>query len=215
MTSPPNRKVGETVIASHEQGSSIKFHELLLALDERAAARVREAGCPRCGGPLYAAHYARKVRGISDDTAEAGHYDVRFSLCCGREGCRARATPPSTRFSGRRVYATLAVLVLSLSPRAQAEAVQSVSAVAKPRAPARSTRERWLCWWRAGLFSAPWFSAMCAWFAEPADAAHAPETLLSKFTGALHTRIVDLVVWLSPHTTTSLEPERSRIAMER
>ena len=25
---------------------------------------------------------------------------VRFSLCCGREGCRRRATPPSLRFLG-------------------------------------------------------------------------------------------------------------------
>lgn len=31
-------------------------------------------------------------------------FEVRFSLCCAREGCRRRVLPPSVRFWGRRVY---------------------------------------------------------------------------------------------------------------
>lgn len=201
------------MIESHEAGSSIKFHELLRALDERAAARVREAGCPRCGGPLYAAHYERKVRGLSDEAAEAGGYERRLSLCCGREGCRSRATPPSTRFSGRRIYATIAVLSLSLSCAERTEASEVGGVVERRGAPARSTRRRWLSWWRADLLQTPWFAALCAQLAEPVDASSLPDSLLARFTGALSGRLERLIVWLCPLTTSSVLTERSRISM--
>lgn len=201
------------MIESHEAGSSIKFHEVLRALDERAAARVREAGCPRCGGRLYAAHYERKVRGLSDEAAEAGGYERRLSLCCGREGCRSRATPPSTRFSGRRIYATIAVLALSLSGAERTEA-SDVGGVAERRgAPARSTRRRWLSWWRVDLLQAPWFALLCAQLAEPLDGSNSPGSLLLRFTGSLCARLERLIVWLCPLTTSSLSAERSRISM--
>ncbi len=199
--------------AWHESVSSIKFHELLRWLDERAAARVREAGCPRCGGPLYAAHYGRKVRGLSDAAAAAGCYERRLSLCCGREGCRSRATPPSTRFSGRRIYATIAVLALSLSG-AERTAASEVGGVLERRgAPARSTRKRWLSWWRAELLETPWFAALCAQLAEPVDGASSPASLLARFVGPLVSRLEGFIVWLSPLTTSSLSAERSRISM--
>jgi hypothetical protein len=44
----------------------------------------------------------------------AESFDRRFSLCCGREGCRRRATPPSVRFLGRRVYVGAVVIVASV-----------------------------------------------------------------------------------------------------
>lgn len=47
--------------------------------------------------------------------AAAGEeHTLRFSLCCGREGCRKRAAPPSVRFLGRRVYLGAALLVASI-----------------------------------------------------------------------------------------------------
>lgn len=209
-----HKKVGETVIESHEEGSSIKFHDLLLALDERAAARVREAGCPRCGGPLYAAHYERKVRGISAGAAEAGQYGRRLSLCCGREGCRARATPPSLRFAGRRVYAAITIVVLSLGTE-QVEASTAAEVWATRQSPTWSTRARWLSWWRSGVFSSPWFSALCAQLATPVEAEAAPGSLLARFAGSVTERMTHLLVWLAPLTTASLAPERSRVAMAR
>jgi hypothetical protein len=38
---------------------------------------------------------------------------MRFSLCCGRDGCRRRVLPPSVRFWGRRVYWAPVVLLVS------------------------------------------------------------------------------------------------------
>ncbi len=57
---------------------------------------------PFCGGPLHSANYQRKPRGGPPELQEA--FEIRFSLCCSREGCRRRTMPPSVRFWGRRVY---------------------------------------------------------------------------------------------------------------
>ena len=51
---------------SHDIGGALNFHAVLLELDRRAEAQVRAAGCPHCGGPLYAAHHPRKARGVSE-----------------------------------------------------------------------------------------------------------------------------------------------------
>src|SRR5271157_4368665 len=68
-------------------------------------------------GPLHRSDYDRKPRGAL--IAPAGEAFVRrFSLCCGREGCRKRATPPSLRFLGRRVYLGAVVLVASMLAQA-------------------------------------------------------------------------------------------------
>lgn len=202
---------------SHEVESVFNFHAWLFLLDVRAAEQVQAAGCRHCEGRLHVSNYARKVRGLSEEAAEAGCYGLRLSLCCGGEGCRTRATPPSTRFSGRRIYAAIAVLALSLSLSGaeRAEAVQVGEVVERRGAPARSTRRRWRSWWRLTLFETPWFVAMCAQFAEPAEGASAPDSLLWKFRGALTTRLQDLMVWLSPLTTSSLSYEQSRISMVR
>lgn len=66
---------------------------------------------PFCGGPLHCAHYQRKPRGGPPDLDEA--FEIRFSLCCGREGCRRRILPPSVRFWQRRVYWAPVVLLVS------------------------------------------------------------------------------------------------------
>ena len=63
------------------------------------------------GRCIAATTRASLVAGGSPQPAEA--FGRRFSLCCGREGCRHRATPPSVRFLGRRVYVGAVVIVAS------------------------------------------------------------------------------------------------------
>jgi hypothetical protein len=196
----------------HEGACEFNFHALLLALDTHAAQQVRLQGCPRCAGPLYAAHYERKTRGLGPEALKAGRYEVRLSLCCGREGCRARATPPSVRFLGRRVYAAVAVLVLSL--REALAGLPARAAVEEARqSPAWCTRRRWSFWWRQGLWSSPWFAAHRALFAMPAQPSEAPDCLLVQFAGSVHERLQRLLVMLSPLTTLSVPAEQARIAM--
>src|SRR5277367_5831761 len=90
-----------------------EFFTLLEQHDEGVARRVAAAGCRWCAGRLHRSDYDRKPRGAL--IAPAGEEFVRrFSLCCGREGCRKRATPPSVRFLGRRVYLGAVVIVASM-----------------------------------------------------------------------------------------------------
>ena len=71
---------------------------------------------PYCGGPLHYANYWRKPRGGPPELQEV--FKIRFSLCCGRKGCRRRTMPSSVRFWGRRVYwAPVLMLVTALRQR--------------------------------------------------------------------------------------------------
>jgi hypothetical protein len=197
----------------HESASELNFHAMLLALDVHAAQQVRRGGCPRCGGPLYAAHYGRKTRGLEPGALQAGRYDVRLSLCCGREGCRARATPPSVRFLGRRVYAAIAVLVLSLRQALASVTERPLAVESAPQSPAWWTRRRWSGWWRSELWSVPWFVVQRALMPTWIWPSAAPDSLLDGFAGSVHERLRRLLVMLSPLTTQSLAPEHARIAM--
>ncbi len=90
----------------------IEFFEGLTAIDQAIVERAAEEPCRDCGGPLYRSDHPRKPRGGL--LAMAGEaFGRRFNLCCGRDGCRHRAMPPSVRFLGRRVYLGAVVVVAS------------------------------------------------------------------------------------------------------
>jgi len=79
-------------------------------IDQDLSEEVRVKGCRRCGvGKLHSARIRRKPRGLP----EGRSWDTRLSFCCDQEGCRRRATPPSVRFLGRKVYAGFIVVLLS------------------------------------------------------------------------------------------------------
>jgi hypothetical protein len=101
-----------------------EFFTLLEQHDEREVQRVAAEGCPRCDGPLHRGDYDRKPRRALIAPAGAA-FVVRFSLCCGREGCRKRAMPPSRRFLGRRVYLGAVVIVASVVARALGVSAES------------------------------------------------------------------------------------------
>ena len=88
---------------------SAKFFQRLLEEDEVAVDRQRARGCPSCRGRLDRADYPRKPRGLPAQWESL--FNRRFSVCCCREGCRRRLTPPSVRFLGRRVYVGAVVLL--------------------------------------------------------------------------------------------------------
>ena len=90
------------------------FFELLLQFDEDLAGEVREAGCP-CGGVLHSARYPRKPRGGPESLGR--EHAMRASFCCAEDGCRRRATPPSLRFLGRKVFFGVVVLLLPIACR--------------------------------------------------------------------------------------------------
>ena len=71
----------------HNLPSDARFWSFLFSVDEDLAETTRKQACP-CGGRLHCANYPRKPRGGPDQLPET--YQLRFSFCCDRDGCRKR-----------------------------------------------------------------------------------------------------------------------------
>lgn len=175
-----------------------EFFEALTAIDAAITARVGSEGCRFCGGPLHRGDYARKPRGgLVAAAAEA--FARRFSLCCGREGCRRRATPPSVRFLGRRVYVGAVVVVASVVALAQkaAREIRRTTGI-----PARTTR-RWLHWWRGPFVATAVFMEICGRLVPAVERTLLPTSVLERMNALPPVRVQKLLAWLAPLTTTS------------
>lgn len=170
---------------------------MLVELDERITEQVRRAGCSRCGGRLDRADYARKPRGeVVAPSAEA--WAKRFSLCCSREGCRRRSTPPSVRFLGRKVYVEVAVLLACLAANARGQA----RVPAPPSAAPVRTVRRWLTWWRTVFVASAFWSEARARLLPPVAERLLPASLLARFS--VTSGLLDLARFIAPMTTSSV-----------
>ena len=160
----------------HDRELGGEFFEALFVCDEAIAEQVAAAGCRHCGGPLYQSNYERKPRGAW--IAGAGEaFSLRHSLCCGREGCRRRALPPSLRFLGRRVYLEVVVVLASA-------VVQLSSSLRRARAltgvPGWTLR-RWADWWTEAFpASRTWQEIRAAFAPPPPDEGRLPMSLLER-----------------------------------
>lgn len=169
--------------------------------DRQVAQLVAAQGCRFCGGALHHSDYERKPRGGL--FAAAGEDSVkRLSLCCAREGCRKRTTPPSLRFLGRRVYLGVVVILASLVAHAipGARAQQKATGV-----PARTTR-RWLSWWQGPFISTEVFIALRARLIG-LDIKRLPIPLVEALSGSWPERLGAVMSWLAPLTTGSAPDE--------
>lgn len=181
----------------------------LFKIDERIAGAVMETPCVACGGPLHRGNYERKPRGGA--LAQAGEeWTLRFSLCCGRRGCRMRATPPSVRFLGRKVYLEAAILV------ACAIAVDRASAVAARRVVEISARtiRRWQTWWGTTFVaSAMWMQARARAIGIAAE--RLPVSLMEMFgCSESSATLIATMKFLAPLTTSSIA-DGSRFVREQ
>ncbi|MEO6420455.1 MAG: hypothetical protein ABIP39_13645 [Polyangiaceae bacterium] len=176
-----------------------EFFERLTAIDEAITARVAAAACAFCGGPLHRGDYPRKPRGgLVAVAAEA--FSRRFSLCCGREGCRRRATPPSVRFLGRRVYVGAVVIVASIV----ALATMTASAIRRATGISPRTARRWLRWWRGPFSETRVFAALSARLVPAVSREELPASVLARVPGSAETKLAYLLGWLAPLTTASV-----------
>jgi hypothetical protein len=185
-----------------------EFFVMLEQLDEAIAQQVAAEGCPRCGGPLHRGDYERKPRGAL--IAPCGEAFVwRVSLCCGREGCRKRATPPSMRFLGRRVYLGAVVIVASMVAQARATlgALRQATGV-----PTRTVR-RWLGWWQGPFLTTEVFLAVRARLVG-VDIEQLPTAIIGRFEGTWTLRMQAMLALLAPLTTGSV-PNGSRFVRSR
>jgi hypothetical protein len=153
------------------------FYELLLACDRDLADTARCAGCARCSGVVHSAPYWRKPRGRPCRLGR--EHDLRFSFCCAADGCRSRATPPSLRFLGPKVYiAAIVVLIAILRHGATARRMRELDQVIGVD---RRTVERWRRWWRDSFTTTSFWQIARALFMPPVDQNRLPAALIERF----------------------------------
>jgi hypothetical protein len=180
-----------------------EFFEWLVRADEAVTRRVAAEGCAVCDGPLHRSDYDRKPRGAL--IAPAGEAFVRrFSLCCGREGCRKRATPPSMRFLGRRVYLGAVVIVASMV----ALALHAAGEIRRQTGVPARTVQRWLGWWQGPFLDTEVFVTLCARLIG-VDVGRVPASIVDRLTGTSTERVQRMLAWLAPLTTGSV-PDGAR-----
>ena len=176
----------------HEHLADQGLAQLLEKVDTDLVLEARLKGCLLCGGKLHRSDYERKPRG-------GPQWDVRFSLCCAREGCRRRHTPASVRFMGRRVYAGLVVVFVSamlhgLKP-------ERVQRLREALGIDRRTLERWRQWWLGIFLESSFWREARARFMPPLCHKTMPLSLCVSFEVERRDRLLDLLKFLAPITT--------------
>jgi hypothetical protein len=172
------------------------FHELLLACDRDLADTARCAGCALCRGVLHSARFPRKPRGRPCRLGP--EHDQRFSFRCAVDGCRSRATPPSLRFLGRKVY--LAAIVVLVSIMRHGMTKQRLQHLTEFVGVDRRTVERWRAWWRDSFTASPFWQIARAAFMPPIDPDQLPAALIARFAGDIADQLVALLRFLGPIT---------------
>ena len=171
------------------------FFELLLKLDGDLAAEVRRSRCA-CGGALHSARYERKPRGgpagLGPESA------MRFSFCCATEGCRRRATPPSLRFLGRKVF--FGVLVLLVPVLRDGPTPARLGRLCETFVVSARTVRRWMRFWREAFVESRAWQSSRGRFALPVRAGTMPMSLLEAFSGITDTasRLVAVLRLVAP-----------------
>lgn len=178
-----------------------KLYEALARIDRDLTAIARTAGCG-CGGALHRADYRRKPRGGPRELG--AEYEYRSSLCCAIDGCRKRVTPPSVRFLGRKVY--LGAVVVLASALRQGPTPTRVAKLRALLGVSERTLRRWRQWWQEIFCEGRWWHAAQGRFMPPVMASTLPRGLWERFGGDAEDRLIDLVRFLSPITTTSCPP---------
>jgi hypothetical protein len=194
----------------HGVWPDVKFYSALVEADEAIVEQVQEAGCP-CGGRLDRADYMRKPRGLMADVDPA--HCRRFSLCCSREGCRARTCPPSLRFLDRKVYVAAVILLASIAycqERVTMAASRAATNVAQMFHVPGRTLERWSTYFTTILPALVRFRAERARFMPPLDESLLPLTLLERYSGGLCDRLMQTLRFVA-HVTS--RPSRARKTM--
>ena len=129
----------------HPLLTDARFHNSLFDLDRLIAEQVRQEQCRLCHGNLHQSHFPRKPRGVPEDTDP--DYSIRFSYCCGTEGCRKRFTPPSMRFLSRKVYSSVVIiLIFLLKPETDESRIEKLNTLLGTTLSVETLR-RWRHFW--------------------------------------------------------------------
>ena len=133
----------------HPLLTDARFHNILFDLDRLIAEQVRQEPCRFCQGNLHQSHFPRKPRGVPKGTHP--DYSIRFSYCCGTDGCRKRFTPPSMRFLSRKVYSSVVIiLIFLLKPETDESRIETINQLLGTTLSVETLR-RWRHFWTKDL----------------------------------------------------------------
>jgi hypothetical protein len=123
----------------------------------------------------------------------------RYSFCCAEEDCRRRRTPESVRFLGRRVYAGLVVVLISvmihgLKPRRVRRIREALQIDSR-------TVKRWRQWWLESFVRSSFWKGARARFMPALCAPTLPLSLWLSFELEERQRLVAVLQFLKPITT--------------
>ena len=173
-----------------------RFYALLLEFDRQIADAAHAGPCRECGWKLHWGSFDRKPRGVPAGLSR--EHTRRFSLCCGKDGCRTRETPSSLRFLGRKVFlGGMVVLISAMQSGLNPERMKRLKALVGV---SRRTVLRWRDWWHTVFTMSPFWRAHRG-FAPAASDADLPTSLLKSFTGAINQQLLSLLRFLVPITT--------------
>lgn len=172
----------------------VTFHVALLKLDEEIAAEWHRE-CGECGARVDVANYGRKPRSVIGSAWPEGEA-IRFSFCCRAEGCRARSTPPSVRFLGRRVYYGAVVLIAAFL----LGGAKSIDRISKQLGPSRRTLVRWRRWWTRTFPRTPTFVRMRGRWVPAVHEDDLPGSFLDRLSGSDAERAMRALEILKPLT---------------
>ena len=118
-------------------------------------------------------------------------YSRRLSFTCDRP---PRATAPSVRFTGRRVYLALVLLLVAPPGSAAAQAL-----CGRPRI-AAVTLKRWRRWWREALPATAFWRSVRDRLLPPVAIDELPHSLLARFAtgGSTIERLAHALHFLAP-----------------
>jgi hypothetical protein len=190
----------------HAPPFNATFWAFLFTVDQDLAETARRQGCP-CGGRLHRADYPRKPRGGPDSPSAT--YKTRFSFCCNQDECRKRATPPSVRFLGRKIY--LGAFIVLISAMRHGPTPRRVRELATLFDVDPRTIARWEKFWREHFPQSHFWKVAGARVILLVDVARLPLSLLNAFhicCGDCHDcdRWGRLLRFLSPITTATGPP---------
>ena len=182
----------------HAHTESRQFTDLLCDFDQDLANQCRAQGCPDCEGRLHLARYRRKPRGGGPRLSEK--YCWRWSFCCAEQECRKRATPPSLRFLGRRVYLG-AVVALSACMQ-QGLSDRRMAALNLVLEVPRRTLKRWRLWWQEVFVHTAFWRLARARLMPPVQEQQLPLSLFERFAEAdFGQQLKRLLNFISPLST--------------
>jgi hypothetical protein len=184
----------------HSVLADARLYEFLTKIDQDLAAKTKLAGCldGGCGGRLDVANYPRKPRGARE-RALGDEYQKRLSFCCRNRDCRTRATPPSVRFLGRRVY--LGTVVVVAAAMRQGTSPWRLAKLRELFGVSPDTLARWRVWWQEVFPQTRGWKAQRGRFHLPVEPARLPTSLLERYRGDLQTRLVHVLRFLEPVTS--------------